>query len=322
MQLNGKEEVTSAPVWLKLYNVPIVAYTEVGLSLITTQIGKPIMLDSYTSSMCVKSWGQNSYARTLVEVSSLNTLMDHVVVAIPYSNGSGHSLVRIEIEYEWKPPCCTVCKIFDHNDAACPKNVKQSNVQPNVDEDGFVAATKRKGKGKALTHDKVIDGVRFTKPKVQFNYRWQPVSKPKGGSDGASTSKSNGTNKEPNVPKEVGDKSVASSETNGKNKEVMVPHEEAGQNMVDSQVTHEVHAHTKYIHDDLSDILSKNPFSALGDGVILGVEEESSQADQGVHIVDSESDTEVDEHMEFGKQSTDTSNPKEASTSSVDVPHV
>ena len=127
-----KEEVTSAPVWLKLYNVPIVAYTEVGLSLVTTQIGKPIMLDSYTSSMCEKSWGRNSYARALVEVSSLNELMDHVVVAIPYPNGSGHSLVRIDIEYEWKPPRCDCCKIFDHNDAACPKNVKQASVKSNV----------------------------------------------------------------------------------------------------------------------------------------------------------------------------------------------
>jgi hypothetical protein len=69
-----------------------ICYTEVGLSLITTQIGKPIMLDSYTSTMCVKSWGRNSYARALVEVSSINELMDHVVVAIPYPNGLGHSL--------------------------------------------------------------------------------------------------------------------------------------------------------------------------------------------------------------------------------------
>ncbi|GJY32412.1 zinc knuckle CX2CX4HX4C containing protein [Tanacetum coccineum] len=47
-----KAEIKSAPVWVKLHHVPIVAYSEVGLSLITTQIGKPIMLDSYTSNMC------------------------------------------------------------------------------------------------------------------------------------------------------------------------------------------------------------------------------------------------------------------------------
>ncbi|GKB36749.1 zinc knuckle CX2CX4HX4C containing protein [Tanacetum coccineum] len=52
-----KAEVKKAPVWIKLHHVPIVAYSEIGLSLITTQLGKPIMLDSYTSSMCLSSWG-------------------------------------------------------------------------------------------------------------------------------------------------------------------------------------------------------------------------------------------------------------------------
>ncbi|GJS45231.1 retrovirus-related pol polyprotein from transposon TNT 1-94 [Tanacetum coccineum] len=45
-----KDEIKNALVWVKLHHVPIVAYSEVGLSLITTQIGRPIMLDSYTSN--------------------------------------------------------------------------------------------------------------------------------------------------------------------------------------------------------------------------------------------------------------------------------
>nr|GEX93896.1 hypothetical protein [Tanacetum cinerariifolium] len=48
-----KTEVKKAPIWIKLHHVPIVAYSKIGLSLITTQLGKPIMLDSYTSSMCL-----------------------------------------------------------------------------------------------------------------------------------------------------------------------------------------------------------------------------------------------------------------------------
>ncbi|GJV37732.1 zinc knuckle CX2CX4HX4C containing protein, partial [Tanacetum coccineum] len=48
-----KEEICLAPVWVKLHNILILAYSEVGLSLISTQLGRPIMLDSYTSSMCL-----------------------------------------------------------------------------------------------------------------------------------------------------------------------------------------------------------------------------------------------------------------------------
>lgn len=318
----AKEEVTSAPLWVKLHKVPIVAYTEVGLSLITTQIGKPIMLDSYTSTMCVKSWGRNSYARALIEVSSINKLMDHVVVAIPFPNGLGHSLERIEIEYEWQPPRCDVCKNFDHDDAACPKKVKQSNVKSTVDDDGFVEATKRKGKGKVQTHEKVIDGVRFAKPKVTFNYRWQPVSKTKGGSDGASSSKGNVTNKGPIVPKEGEENGASSSMAQGINND---KNEEVGLNALENQVNSEVPASSKYIHDDLSDIFTKNSFGALSSDVTsseFGFEEDSSQENKGVHVVDSDTDNEVDEYIECGKRNTVPSNKKEASTSSSDVPHV
>ncbi|GJR27858.1 zinc knuckle CX2CX4HX4C containing protein [Tanacetum coccineum] len=40
-----KAEVKKAPVWIKLHHVPIVAYSEIGLSLIMTQLGKPIIMN-------------------------------------------------------------------------------------------------------------------------------------------------------------------------------------------------------------------------------------------------------------------------------------
>nr|GEZ97177.1 zinc knuckle CX2CX4HX4C [Tanacetum cinerariifolium] len=119
-----KEMITYVPIWVKLHNISIVAYSKIGLSLITSQVGNPIMLDAYTSSMCQISWGKNDYARALIEVSSLNPIKDSVVVAIPFPNGSGHSLETIEIEYEWIPPWCETCKIFAHDNKECPKNVK------------------------------------------------------------------------------------------------------------------------------------------------------------------------------------------------------
>ncbi|GKF24167.1 trichome birefringence-like protein 3 [Tanacetum coccineum] len=54
---NGLEqdEVKKVPVWVKLHKVPVVAYSEDDLSLIATQIGDPIMLDAFTSAMCVEA---------------------------------------------------------------------------------------------------------------------------------------------------------------------------------------------------------------------------------------------------------------------------
>nr|GEV00129.1 zinc knuckle CX2CX4HX4C [Tanacetum cinerariifolium] len=64
-------EVTKVLVWVKMYNVPVLAYSKDGLSLLGTQIGKPIMLDAFTSSMCVKSWGRISFARALIEIDAV-----------------------------------------------------------------------------------------------------------------------------------------------------------------------------------------------------------------------------------------------------------
>ncbi|GKB59950.1 hypothetical protein Tco_0916136 [Tanacetum coccineum] len=52
-------------------------------SLIATFIGKPVMLDSYTSSMCNDLWGRSSFARCLIEVNSEADLVDVDTIGIP-----------------------------------------------------------------------------------------------------------------------------------------------------------------------------------------------------------------------------------------------
>nr|GEV05463.1 hypothetical protein [Tanacetum cinerariifolium] len=69
-----KEDVSTVPVWVKLYGVPIMAFSEDGLSAIATKLGTPLMLDSYTSDMCMQSWGRE-----------------------------GHYTCNVRVEYEWKP---------------------------------------------------------------------------------------------------------------------------------------------------------------------------------------------------------------------------
>ncbi|GJV22742.1 hypothetical protein Tco_1375437 [Tanacetum coccineum] len=132
-----KAEVKKAPVWVKLHHVPIVAYSEIGLSLITTQID--------------------------VE------LKDELVIAIPVGKDNGHTLATITIEYEWKPPRCSTCLIFDHTSDKCPKLPKEVN-QENVVNDGFEAVRKKKNRIKNKT-SKQVDGVKLSKPSLNLHYR-------------------------------------------------------------------------------------------------------------------------------------------------------
>ncbi|GKD57235.1 zinc knuckle CX2CX4HX4C containing protein, partial [Tanacetum coccineum] len=105
-----KEDIKRIFVWVKLFNVPIVAYSKIGLSLITSKLGRLIM------------------------------------------KGKEHLMVSIDIEFEWKLPRCSSCKIFDHVDDDYLKKEKEVILMMNVDE-GFVHV-KRKEKGENTTQQK------------------------------------------------------------------------------------------------------------------------------------------------------------------------
>ncbi|GKF19014.1 hypothetical protein Tco_0067652, partial [Tanacetum coccineum] len=102
------------------------------------------MLDSYTSNMCLRSWGRKEYARALIEISSEYDFMESIVIAILLSDGKGHTLATVEIEYEWKPPRCSLCSTFVHNDDVCPKCPKETTVKVIVENDGFINVKRKK----------------------------------------------------------------------------------------------------------------------------------------------------------------------------------
>ncbi|GKC63877.1 putative reverse transcriptase domain-containing protein [Tanacetum coccineum] len=84
-----KEDVGNVPVWVKLHGVPVTAFSENSLSVISTKIGTPLMLDSYTFDICIQSWGRSSYARALIEVQADVELKDNIMVAMPKLDGGG-----------------------------------------------------------------------------------------------------------------------------------------------------------------------------------------------------------------------------------------
>ncbi|GJV33309.1 hypothetical protein Tco_1393709, partial [Tanacetum coccineum] len=68
---------------VKLHGVPVTTFSEDGLSAITTNLGTLLMLDSYTSDMCMQSWGGSSYARLMIELRADVEFKDNIVVAMP-----------------------------------------------------------------------------------------------------------------------------------------------------------------------------------------------------------------------------------------------
>ncbi|GJV72769.1 reverse transcriptase domain-containing protein [Tanacetum coccineum] len=189
-----KGEVTKVPVWVKLYNVPVLAYSEDGLSLIATQIGKPIMLDAFTSSMCVESWGRISFARALIEISASSVLKKEVIMAVPEEEGDGYIKEVVRVEYEWKPPHCVDCQSFGHETNLCPKRVREELPKNSArdtkatameeNDDGFIEVKSRKKKKGADSRS--FGGLRLNKPNSKVI--WQQKKGTKGGSNSASPS--------------------------------------------------------------------------------------------------------------------------------------
>nr|GEW86319.1 zinc knuckle CX2CX4HX4C [Tanacetum cinerariifolium] len=131
-------------------------FEEDGISLISTFIGKLVMLDSYTSSMCNESWCMSSFVWCLIEVNLEANLVDVFTIGISSLSRDGFTKDTICVDYEWRLPRCDICKIFGHVHDHCPKNVVSppivtpSNVvTPTVEKtnDGFqTVGKKRKGK--------------------------------------------------------------------------------------------------------------------------------------------------------------------------------
>ncbi|GKA91627.1 reverse transcriptase domain-containing protein [Tanacetum coccineum] len=86
-----------AKVWVKLYGVPVTAFSEDGLSTIATKLGTPLMLDSYTSDMCMQLWGRSSYARATIELQANVESKNTIMVAMPKLIGEGFYTCTIHV---------------------------------------------------------------------------------------------------------------------------------------------------------------------------------------------------------------------------------
>ncbi|GKB75172.1 hypothetical protein Tco_0936584 [Tanacetum coccineum] len=85
-----KEDVGTVPVWVKLYGISVTAFSEDGLSDIATKIVTPLMLDSYTSNMCMQSWDRCSYARAIIELRADVELKDNIMAVMPKITREGY----------------------------------------------------------------------------------------------------------------------------------------------------------------------------------------------------------------------------------------
>ncbi|GJW57922.1 hypothetical protein Tco_0104653 [Tanacetum coccineum] len=82
-----------------MHGIPMTTFSEDGLNVIATKLGTPLMLDSYTSDMCMQSWGRSSYTKAMIELPVDVELKDSIVVAMPKLVGEGFYMCTIRVEH-------------------------------------------------------------------------------------------------------------------------------------------------------------------------------------------------------------------------------
>ncbi|GKC02975.1 RNA-directed DNA polymerase, eukaryota, reverse transcriptase zinc-binding domain protein [Tanacetum coccineum] len=109
-------------VWVKMCNVPWEAWIVKGISVVASRIGKPMIMDVVTASMCQEGIGRTGFARVLVEVHAKKDLPDKIDVV--YKNNKAEIIRHksIQVTYSWKPPVCKTCGVFGHNTNKCRVN--------------------------------------------------------------------------------------------------------------------------------------------------------------------------------------------------------
>ncbi|GJU49721.1 hypothetical protein Tco_1219276 [Tanacetum coccineum] len=86
----------------------------------------------------------SSYARAMIELQVDVELKDNIVVAMPKITREGYYTCNVRVEYEWKPPRCSSCKVFEHIHEECPKNTcageKKTVKKPSQTSRGVLVA--------------------------------------------------------------------------------------------------------------------------------------------------------------------------------------
>ncbi|GJT54398.1 hypothetical protein Tco_0989452 [Tanacetum coccineum] len=99
------------------------------LSAIATKLGTPLMLDSYTSDMCMQSSGTSSYARFMIKLKADVELKDNIAVAMTKITREGHYTCAGEKKTVKKPKYRPVTK----KPNASSSGNKKKGVDPTIE---------------------------------------------------------------------------------------------------------------------------------------------------------------------------------------------
>ncbi|GKC74489.1 RNA-directed DNA polymerase, eukaryota, reverse transcriptase zinc-binding domain protein [Tanacetum coccineum] len=133
-------EPNTLPLWIKIMNPPLGAWSKKGLSALASIIGTPLIMDVMITMMCALGVGSLGYARVLVEANAKKGLDDNIDVLYKDKINGEQCVKKVRVECDWKPSVCSLCRVFGHSEKKCHKNLKpEEKIKEKVnDMEGFI----------------------------------------------------------------------------------------------------------------------------------------------------------------------------------------
>ncbi|KAL0282122.1 UNVERIFIED_CONTAM: hypothetical protein Sangu_2969300 [Sesamum angustifolium] len=105
---------TEIPVWIKLQHLPMEFWTNEGLSVVASGVGKPLYPDAIT-----KACTRLDFACVCMMLDISSTFPEHIVILMPNVDGN-EVPCKEDVEYEWVQPKFVKRMCLGHSVATCP----------------------------------------------------------------------------------------------------------------------------------------------------------------------------------------------------------
>uniref|UniRef100_A0A6N2MAS7 DUF4283 domain-containing protein n=1 Tax=Salix viminalis TaxID=40686 RepID=A0A6N2MAS7_SALVM len=117
-----KNKISKLPVWIRLHGLPFPLWSQEGLSLAASMVGRPLSCDAQTYN-CQRL----EFARLCVEIDAALPKVTSFEVVSHLS----FDPITVEVEYEWLPSHCASCKTYGHS---CKRSNKPTptNDEPHL----------------------------------------------------------------------------------------------------------------------------------------------------------------------------------------------
>ncbi|GKA73601.1 zinc knuckle CX2CX4HX4C containing protein [Tanacetum coccineum] len=129
-----KREPSHIPIWVKLCNIPLEAWTTSDISALASRLGKPLVMDTLTVEICKKGVGKVKYARVLVGVPTAKDIPNKIEVVYRGKDSEEMCRKKVIVKFDWVPPRCSNCCVFGHDIQTCGKVNHGKNKALNAEE--------------------------------------------------------------------------------------------------------------------------------------------------------------------------------------------